>query len=292
MAMYREHISVSGLLGVAVGLGSWLLLGFTPVQGILAGWFTAIGGILPDLDSESGRPVREMFGLTASVAPLLLIGRILYWTHLPNEPEMVMVLFLAIYLGIKYGLAMLVGSLSVHRGMFHSIPALLIAAEATYLTYPGHSLKVKLVMGGGVAIGFFSHLLLDELYSVQWSGVHVSLKKSAGSALKMFGPEFVPNVMAYMLLAGLTVVALAEAGIIGPANAPPKHFAITAEAPSATAVIDAAPAPHPPEEPMPVSVDGYPQPAIPRHVPAADTAIVPSTGSDDVATQPRDSVLR
>ena len=56
-------------------------------------------------------------------------------------------------------------------------------------------------MGWFVAIGFLSHLVLDELYSVQWSGVRVTLKKSSGSALKMFGPEFVPNAMAYMLLA-------------------------------------------------------------------------------------------
>lgn len=280
MAAYREHVSVSGLLGVAVGLGSWQLLGFSAVQGMLAGWFTAIGGILPDLDSESGRPVREMFGLTASIAPLLLLGRALYWTGLPNEPETVMVLFLGMYLAIKYGLAMLVGRISVHRGMFHSIPALLIAAEGTYLAYPGNSVRVKLLMAAGVAIGFFSHLLLDELYSVQWSGVRISLKKSAGSALKMFGPEFGANAVAYMLLAGLTVVTLAEAGVIGPPNAPLKRHTMAAEAPATRA--DGSPAPHPPAEPAPMSVDGYPQPVFPDHTP----------GRDQIALPPRDGILR
>jgi len=285
MAAYREHVTVSGLLGCAVGAGSWLLLGFSPVQGMLAGWFTAIGGILPDLDSESGRPVREMFGLTASIAPLLLIGRVLHLTGLPNEPETVMVLFLGMYLGIKYGLAMFVGKIAVHRGMFHSIPALLIAAEGTYLAYPGQSVSVKLLMGAGVAIGFLSHLLLDELYSVQWSGVRISLKKSAGSAFKMFGPEFGANAVAYMLLAGLTVVTLTEAGIIGPADAPQRRFsgdglpiAVAPEAPGTDAQSPKTAQRESQGRHMPNTVDGYPVPVFPS--------------GDDVATPPSDSILR
>ncbi|MBL8848389.1 MAG: metal-dependent hydrolase [Planctomycetaceae bacterium] len=285
MAAYREHVTVSGLLGCAVGAGSWLLLGFTPVQGMLAGWFTAIGGILPDLDSESGRPVREMFGLTASIAPLLLIGRVLYLTGLPNEPETVMVLFLGMYIGIKYGLSLLVGKIAVHRGMFHSVPALLIAAEGTYLAYPGQSVTVKLLMGAGVAIGFLSHLLLDELYSVQWSGVRISLKKSAGSAFKMFGPEFGANAVAYMLLAGLTVVTLTEAGIIGPADAPPKRFsgdglpvAVAPEGPRSDVPQPAAAQSDSRVRRLPNTVDGYPVPAFPAR--------------DDVATPSADSILR
>ena len=214
MAAYREHITVSGMLGAGVGLVSTFAFGFTPVQGILAGWLTAIGGILPDLDSESGRPVREMFGLTASVLPLLLLGRVLRWTGMPNEPESIMVLFLAMYLLIKYGLASLVASFSVHRGMFHSIPALIIASEAAWLAYPSDNPRVKLLMAGGIGVGFLSHLLLDEIYSVQWSGVRITLKKSAGSALKFFGKGFSGNATAYVLLVCLTLLTLTEAGII------------------------------------------------------------------------------
>jgi hypothetical protein len=279
MAAYREHVSVSALLGCAVGAGSWLLLGFSPIQGMLAGWFTAIGGILPDLDSESGRPVREMFGLTASIAPLLLLGRALYYTGLPNTPETVMVLFLAMYLLIKYGLSQLVGAVSVHRGMFHSIPALLIAAEGTYLAYPSNDVRVKFLMASGIAVGFFSHLLLDEFYSVQWSGVRISLKKSAGSAIKFFGPTFGANCVAYMLLAGLTVVTLTESGIIGPPDAPPKRFTITAEStPTAPRTLTS---PEPQSQVAAPSVDGYPMPAFPVHRPG-----------DDVATPPADGILR
>jgi hypothetical protein len=215
MAAYREHIAVSGMLGLGTGVASTFVLGFTPVQGILAGRLTAIGGILPDLDSESGRPVREMFGLTAAVAPLIFIERILQWAHLPGDKETVMALFLAMYLGIKYGLAWMIGMFSVHRGMFHSVPALVIAAEIAYLGYPRTEVKIKALMAAAVAIGFFSHLLLDEIYSVEWSGVRIKLKKSAGSAIKFFGEGMAGNAAAYALLLGLSFLTLHDAGIIG-----------------------------------------------------------------------------
>jgi len=223
--------------------------------------------------------VREMFGLTASVAPLLLLGRVLYYTGLPNTPETVMVLFLAMYLLIKYGLSMFVGVVSVHRGMFHSVPALLIAAEGTYLAYPSNSVRVKLLMASGIAVGFFSHLLLDEFYSVQWSGVRITLKKSAGSAIKFFGPAFGANVVTYMLLTGLTVVTLTEAGIIGPPDAPPKRFTVEAEPPAP--VSRSAALPQTTRQSGSPSVDGYPMPAFPEHRPG-----------DEVASPPTEGVLR
>lgn len=234
MAAYREHIAVSGMLGLGMGVASTFVLGFTPVQGILAGWLTAIGGILPDLDSESGRPVREMFGLTAAVAPLIFIERILQWAHLPGDKETVMALFLAMYLGIKYGLAALIGTFSVHRGMFHSVPALVIAAEVAYLGYPRTEVKVKALMAAAVAIGFFSHLLLDEIYSVEWSGVRIKLKKSAGSAIKFFGDGLAGNAAAYTLLLGLSFLTLRDAGIIGLPDEPVRPlFQATNAAPGA-----------------------------------------------------------
>src|SRR5690606_17470258 len=189
--------------------------------GALVGWLTAMGGMLPDLDSETGRPVREMFGLVAAIAPLALVGRVLGWLGLQGTPEMVMLLIVVMYLGIKYGGQMLVSSVSVHRGMFHSIPAMIISAELTYLVYPHESPKVKFLMGTGVAIGFFSHLLLDEMYSVQWSGVRIKLKKSAGSAIKMFGRMFVPNVVTYSILMVLSWAVLVDVGIIEPTEPAP-----------------------------------------------------------------------
>ena len=119
-----------------------------------------------------------------------------------------------LYLSIRYLLAKIVSRFSVHRGMFHSIPAMLIAAELAFLSYPSSSQRVRLLIAAGVALGFFSHLLLDEIYSVEINGMKVGLKKSSGTAIKMFGDAFLPNVLTFTLAATLSYASLMEAGLI------------------------------------------------------------------------------
>ena len=125
-----------------------------------------------------------------------------------------MLFSIGLYFTVKYGGQFLLGKLSVHRGMFHSIPALIIAAELVFLAYQSDSLGVRFLMAGGVALGFFSHLLLDEVYAVQWTGVRLKLNKAAGSALKMFSKNVAPNVFAYSVLFLLTYATLVTAGVI------------------------------------------------------------------------------
>ena len=219
MAGYRTHVTVSGMLGVAYGAGAAYLLDttFTPVQGALAGVLTWVAGMLPDIDSDSGKPVREVFSLLAAVAPVAMMGHLLEWG---KDPEGAMLLAVAVYAAIRYGGSSLLCRLSVHRGMFHSIPAMLIAAELAFLAYKSPSNTVKLLMAGGVALGFFSHLLLDEIYAVEWSGVRIKLNKFAGSAIKLAGKRHIPNVFTYSLLMVMTYAALVQSGLVITTSAP------------------------------------------------------------------------
>jgi membrane-bound metal-dependent hydrolase YbcI (DUF457 family) len=214
MAGYRTHITVSGTLGLGYGAAGVMLAGFTPVEGALAGVLTWLSGMLPDLDSDSGRPVREVFSLLAAFAPLAMMGHLEQWGHGNNE--VATLLAVIVYVAIRYGGAAVLNRLSVHRGMFHSIPAMIIAAEIAYLSFRTSAPPVKLFMAGGVALGFFSHLLLDEIYSVEWSGVHVRLNKFAGSALKFVGKSFLPNLLTYSLLMVLTYASLVQAKVLAP----------------------------------------------------------------------------
>ncbi len=211
MAGYREHISVSGVCGAAYGTTAALVLGFTPVQGALAGCLTWVAGMLPDLDAEGGKPVREIFGLLGAVVPLVAIRHLIRWC---GSVDGVVLSSLMMYALTRFGGAAVLKKLSVHRGMFHSIPAMLIAAELMFLAYASDSVPVKCLMAGGVAIGFLSHLLLDELYSVQWSGLRLRLNKSAGSAFKMTSSRFFPNVFTYAMLMFLSWLTLVDAGLI------------------------------------------------------------------------------
>ncbi len=211
MAGYRMHISVSGILGIGYGIGSTYVLGLNPIQGALAGVLTWVAGMLPDLDSDTGKPIREVFGLLAAVVPIAMMGHLLNWG---GGREGAMLLGVILYALIRYGAAFLLERVTVHRGMFHSIPAMLIAAEATYLAYKSDAVLVKLMMAGGVGLGFLSHLVLDEIYAVEWTGVRLRLNKATGSAVKLVGRKFLPNVVTYALLLLLTYSTLVDVGLL------------------------------------------------------------------------------
>jgi len=216
------------MLGIAYAFAAIFLLGFSAVQAAIAAILTWIAGMLPDLDSESGRPIRELFGVAAALAPRLLLQHV---NSAGASTDRAMLFALLLYGGVRYGGAALLGKLTVHRGMFHSIPALLIASQITYLCYHSDDRRVKLLMAAGVGIGFLSHLILDEMYSVQWDGVRIRLKKSAGSALKFFGTEAWPNGLTLGLLMFLTWMTLDDVGVLpDPSDQPaPEMLEITSE---------------------------------------------------------------
>jgi hypothetical protein len=204
MAGYQMHLSVASVLGAGYGaLGAWQLdLDWGPV--FLAAGLTTLGGLLPDLDSDSGVPVRELFGLAAVAVPLLLLRRL---RRAGLDPDQILVLLAGAYLFIRYGVASVFKSLTVHRGMFHSIPAMLITGLLVFQAYHHDTFVVRLYVSGAVMLGFLSHLVLDELYSVDFMGVRVRLNKYAGSALKLWSKSRFATVMTYLLLGALTWLA-------------------------------------------------------------------------------------
>lgn len=211
MAGYREHISVSGMMGLGYAFAAVFVFGYSAVQAAIAAILTWIAGMLPDLDSETGHPVRELSGVTAAVAPMLVFQ---HSTSIGVSGDRSMLASLLIYGAVRYGGPSVLGKITVHRGMFHSIPALLIASELTFLCYYSEELRVRLLMAVGVGIGFLSHLVLDEMYSVQWNGVRIRLKKSAGSALKFMGHEPLSNGFTLGLLIFFTWASLTSSGLL------------------------------------------------------------------------------
>jgi membrane-bound metal-dependent hydrolase YbcI (DUF457 family) len=197
MAGFKTHITVSALCGAAVGFyGSWAWqLDWGPIA--LASALTTLGGMLPDLDSDSGVPVRELFGLAGAFIPVLLIHRLRRgeFTH-----DQMLAIMIGVYLVVRYGLSEFFKRLTVHRGMFHSIPALLITGLVVYLIYDHDDQRVRFYLAGGAMIGFLSHLVLDEIYAVDLRGLVPRLNNFAGSALKLFSKSWTANVFAYAVL--------------------------------------------------------------------------------------------
>jgi membrane-bound metal-dependent hydrolase YbcI (DUF457 family) len=204
VAGFRTHITVSGVTGFLYGGAAVQPLGFDTDIAILAAGLTTVGGMLPDLDSDSGRPLREMFGLAAAVVPLLLIPRM---AHAGMTREAILASWLFGYVFIRYVVADVFRRLSVHRGMYHSIPAMFISGLLVYLAYNSPDRDDRLLLAGGVMLGFLSHLILDEVYSVDLRGLRVKLKSSAGSALKFRSSSAGATATCYAILGGLLYLA-------------------------------------------------------------------------------------
>ena len=97
---------------------------------LVAGGLCSLAGMLPDLDSDSGVPVREVTALTAALVPALMIPR---FEQLGMDREQFVLATAIVYLAVRFGLGGLFKGYTVHRGMWHSLPAAAIAGLVTFL---------------------------------------------------------------------------------------------------------------------------------------------------------------
>jgi membrane-bound metal-dependent hydrolase YbcI (DUF457 family) len=210
MADFKTHITTSCVLGGGYAcLGAYYGL---PIEAALvAGGLCGVGGMLPDIDSDSGVPVRETMGFAAAVTPMLLVDR---FQQLGLNYEQMVLAGGASYLFVRFGIARLLMRYTVHRGMFHSIPALLIFTGLAFLICGSMNLHLRYFKAVGVFIGVLSHLMLDEIFAVEWAGGRWRFKKSFGTALKLWSDSTWGNFSTYSKLAAVVVLILSEPSIM------------------------------------------------------------------------------
>jgi membrane-bound metal-dependent hydrolase YbcI (DUF457 family) len=219
MAGFRMHVTVSSALGCGYA-GVGYAYGVPPDTCLVAGALCGFAGMLPDLDSDYGVPLRETMCFTAATVPMLLGDR---FASLGLRHDQMILLGVALYLFVRFGVTELIRKYTVHRGMFHSIPAGLIFAGLTFLICGSADINVRYLKAGAVLTGFMSHLLLDEVYSVNWS--RLRLKKSFGTALKFWGEDGWANFLTYIKLAAVIVMILGEPAVIQRLEAHSPEFA-------------------------------------------------------------------
>jgi hypothetical protein len=206
MAGFQTHITVSTVTGI--GYGAWGYQCGAPIETcVLAGTLCSVSGMLPDLDSDSGRPVQEMSALAAAVIPLLMLERFkeFGWSH-----ETMALAGAAIYGAVRFGVASIFKRYTVHRGMWHSLPACLACGLLAFIIVSGPDLAIRLFKAGAISLGFLSHLILDEIWSLQLKSGRVNIKKSFGTALKFTGKDRLANAMMFSLLGLLLCVAIGD----------------------------------------------------------------------------------
>ncbi|MFM8932205.1 MAG: metal-dependent hydrolase [Gemmataceae bacterium] len=220
MASFPVHFTTSSTTGAILGIASIYWLDFDWGAAVSVAVYCARGGALPDLDRDSGIPAREMCNLVSVFFPLLLYHRL---EQEGLSSEQVFACMVGIYLVIRFGLKRLFRKFTVHRGMFHSVPAMLIYALVVYLTGSQTAAAEatgvnqdmrhfhRAVLGFAAGIGVLTHLVLDEIWAVNWEGLTIHLNQFAGSAVKLWSSSWPATLLTYGILAGLIYATYLDA---------------------------------------------------------------------------------
>lgn len=168
-----------------------------------------IGGMLPDIDAGNSKPVRLLFNCLAFLAAII----IMHLLELRMESYQVIIMGLFIFLWVRYGVFRVFNRLTQHRGIFHSLLAMIFfALLTTYISYQWLSGKLLQAWLNGlfISLGFIVHLLLDEFHSVDLTNRRI--KKSFGTAFKLLNYQS-PVSSAIMILLTALLYFLAPSPI-------------------------------------------------------------------------------
>jgi len=183
MANFNTHLGVA-----AVGSGMLatlcLQVGFVDAQdALLLASAGVLGGILPDIDLHYSYPSRILFSLLGIVIAFL-------WVFSAENQLPIIPLWgagLGIYLFVRFPIWTVFQKFTVHRGSIHSVGvAILFGFITAALSFHlfGKQAFISWLIALFIFLGFVLHLLLDEIYSVDFMGRR--LKRSFGTALKLF----------------------------------------------------------------------------------------------------------
>jgi hypothetical protein len=224
MAGFRMHVTTSTLLGCGYAGAGHFLYGLNEDTAIVGGALCGFSGMLPDLDSDYGVPLREAMAFTAAIVPMLLVNR---FQSLNLGYDAMVLAAVTVYLFIRFGVTNMVRKYTVHRGMFHSIPAALIFTGMAFLLCGAADFPIRCYKAGGVLAGFLSHLILDEIYAVEWKGGGWRFKKSFGTALKFWGDDAWANFSTYVKLLIVVMLVAGEPTVMKRIEARNPEFART-----------------------------------------------------------------
>jgi len=196
MASFRQHISFSALAGALLFFVVLLWADTGVSAALLIALWCWFAGMLPDVDCDTGRPLELIFVQLAACLPFLVVVQLPQGTELST----ITLVFIVAYYFVRYPLKKLFEKYSVHRGIFHSVPTGLFISALIVLAYRREG-ELAWLIGGGVFVGYISHLLLDEIFSVDL--LRVRVKRSFGTALTLSGGSKLKTITLYAASFGL-----------------------------------------------------------------------------------------
>ena len=199
MANFKTHVGIAfsaSSLMAAASVSAGL------IEVMQSPWYVSlgvVGGMLPDIDASNSRPARQLFrGLALWCSSSV-------WLALEQSlgQRLLLLMTLAVFFTVRYLLAHAFQRVTVHRGVFHSLLAgVFFALLLTCVSHYGFGVATLTAWVGGLFLlfGFLVHLCLDELFSVDLANGR--MKKSFGTALKIYGYQNIPGSLLLLTLSG------------------------------------------------------------------------------------------
>jgi membrane-bound metal-dependent hydrolase YbcI (DUF457 family) len=183
MANFTTHIAVGTVVSGA--LATLTLAGdvIAPENLVAVTMAGVLGSVLPDIDLKDSRPAQAMFGGLAVFLSFVVLFTVAYKFSIAE----MWLIWLGTLVGVRYGGQALFHRFSYHRGIWHSILAAVFFWFLTAVLFK-YALNrhegVAWLAGGFMFMGYMTHLILDEIYSVDVFDARV--KASFGTAVKLF----------------------------------------------------------------------------------------------------------
>ncbi|SJL83801.1 metal-dependent hydrolase [Vibrio palustris] len=182
MADFKTHVTVAAALSAPLAASAFIAGFATMNDAIFYALAGTLGGMMPDIDSDESIAIRLVFRLISALVAGLTIA---FWLDkLPHWQ--VLVAAIVSYLIVRFPIKWAFEQLTIHRGTLHSLLAnIMFAALSVPVAYHVFKLSSKTAWGIGafVFFGAMIHLILDEIYSIDLSGMRI--KRSFGTALKL-----------------------------------------------------------------------------------------------------------
>ena len=220
MADFKTHLygaaAASGLAALGVYSLGWTTTGHAQLL-FLHG---VAGGLLPDIDAPKSTPVRGFFALLGVVLAFAMT-----FPFVGRYPLIGLgAIWLLVFVTVRFGIFALFVRYTVHRGIWHSgLAAITVGLAGVVLSHQALGMPAwqSWLAGAFVTLGYLTHLVLDELASVNLLGKRI--KRSLGTALKPFSLAY-PGASLAMLLAVLVLAALAPP--LAPVLAVANHYGL------------------------------------------------------------------
>ena len=207
MAEFKTHLAggiVSGAGFSAAGLLT-NTLDFTQAGAVFT--VGAMAGLLPDLDSDTGKPLTFLFQLLSIIIPCVFFFSAARYGG--NSAEFLICYFTLSYFFMHYIICHFIKKITMHRGMMHSIPFAILCGGVGYLIFVNSGRQVALMAGTASLCGCLIHLILDELNSFGFKfGFIPTLKSSSGTALKLKSTSISTTFIMYTILAIVLMFAV------------------------------------------------------------------------------------